>query len=215
MSPADPNRLLRRLPSMGDALRSEGGRPLLAPTAERDRRSRGSVLERRAELGALPKVHRGSLQGGGFAEEVTTAALAAAGHSRKISFMVDLGSGALVDLGRRGRTGEPSVSPKSASPGAAKDQRPRGPGFRALSPATVAGAIPATVEAPAGAFSLATPGADELAARLARADSPFALRTPERERLQDAPTFDDAELDDVAAAVDAASDVARGGTLAC
>ena len=57
------------------------------------------------------KVHRSNFSVIGFTEEVGVAALAEAGRARGIPTMMDLGSGALVDidLGELGFAGEPSV----------------------------------------------------------------------------------------------------------
>jgi L-seryl-tRNA(Ser) seleniumtransferase len=57
----------------------------------------------------LLKVHRSNFALVGFTEEAGVAALAEAARPLKLPVMVDLGSGALVDLGALGFAGEPSV----------------------------------------------------------------------------------------------------------
>ena len=56
------------------------------------------------------KVHRSNFALIGFHEETPVAELAAAGQPRRLPVMVDLGSGALVDLAPHGLGGEPTVA---------------------------------------------------------------------------------------------------------
>jgi L-seryl-tRNA(Ser) seleniumtransferase len=57
----------------------------------------------------LLRVHRSNFQITGFTEQPTITELAALAQKRKIPFMEDLGSGALLDLRSVGVTGEPGV----------------------------------------------------------------------------------------------------------
>jgi L-seryl-tRNA(Ser) seleniumtransferase len=61
------------------------------------------------ETALLLKVHRSNFALVGFTEETPLPELAAAGRSRGLPLMVDLGSGALVDLAPAGLEGEPTV----------------------------------------------------------------------------------------------------------
>jgi L-seryl-tRNA(Ser) seleniumtransferase len=62
------------------------------------------------DTAVLLKVHRSNFAIVGFTEDVAIPELAAAGRSRKIPVMVDLGSGALEDLAPLGLPGEPTVA---------------------------------------------------------------------------------------------------------
>ncbi len=57
----------------------------------------------------LLRVHRSNFEITGFTEQVSAADLAALGRARGLPVMEDLGSGALVDLGSFGISGEPGV----------------------------------------------------------------------------------------------------------
>jgi L-seryl-tRNA(Ser) seleniumtransferase len=89
-------------------------------------------------------------------------------------------------------------------------------GARLVRSAVGGGALP-LCEPETWAVTLSSPafGADALAARLAAAEPPLVARIAEGEVVLDVRTIEDAEIDDVVAAVIAACGPARGDTLAC
>ena len=92
-----------------DVMRASGATLVEVGTTNRTRLA--DYVERvTSDTALLMKVHRSNFAVVGFTEEVATAELAAAGHSSKIPTMVDLGSGALVDLGPLGLPAEPTVA---------------------------------------------------------------------------------------------------------
>jgi L-seryl-tRNA(Ser) seleniumtransferase len=68
------------------------------------------VIEEAAGAALLLKVHRSNFEMVGFTAEVSVAELAGAGRDRGVPVVVDLGSGALVELSLPGVTPEPTVA---------------------------------------------------------------------------------------------------------
>jgi hypothetical protein len=210
MRAADPSRLLRQLPSVDEVLRSGRGQAQLA-------RYRGWVAK-----GVAPVEHGsrdahvaftsaagvalGELRlsdDGHCADLADAARLEPAAWRARAAIVVFTKEVAPTALAAASRSRKIPVMVDSGAgallelvPGAALRAEP---GVRRLPSVASSGAMPLARRAPARAMlSSVSLGADELAAR------PSEVRT-----------LDDAELDDVVAAVVAVGDVARGGTLAC
>lgn len=93
---------------MPDIIRKSGGKLMEVGTTNRTHlKDYHQAIEDGAKL--LLKVHTSNYRIEGFVAEVGLGELAALGHEHDVPVVADLGSGALLDLGQWGLSGEPAV----------------------------------------------------------------------------------------------------------